>query len=337
MSYILVLSYLVLSSLASYIMCRSLVTISHRHALLDQANTRSSHSAPTPRIGGLSFVFLNSLLLVYFIIYPLPNTPKFIYWVLLLPPLLVALVSIVEDLTNRVSRKIRLIAHLSASTLALVYLASYLETSMSPVYYIIVAIGITWFINLYNFMDGIDGIATTQGLFIILTSSILAFSQHHNGWGLLLTCLSGPLIGFLIINWQPARIFMGDIGSTYLGMLLPTILLINMAENIINVWSAVILTGTFLADATWTLAFRFFSSQAWYTPHRSHAYQILSRKLNSHSKVNLLNFCINTCWLLPLSLLANALPNYGQFFTILALVPLILLAMMTKAGHVRSN
>jgi Fuc2NAc and GlcNAc transferase len=130
---------------------------------------------------------------------------------------------------------------------------------------------------------------------------------------------------------------MGDAGSTYLGMLIPLILLFNIANGIMNIWCAIILTGTFLVDATWTLIFRFLSGQQWYAPHRSHIYQIMSRKLKSHAKVSALNFCVNLCWLLPLGLLAKSMPNYGQFFTIIALFPLALLGMLSKAGQAESN
>jgi Fuc2NAc and GlcNAc transferase len=327
--------YLILSALASYVMCRSLITISHRHLLLDQVNERSSHKSPTPRIGGLSFVVVNSSLLICFIVFQ--HQENFIYWILLTAPLLVATISIVEDLTNKVSRKIRLLGHFLATAIMLTLINIYMGKTLSPLLCITLFIGITWFINLFNFMDGIDGIAATEALFIILATVVISFSQTNEAWSILLLCLSGPLLGFIIVNWQPARIFMGDIGSTYLGALIPAILLINIAEGIMNIWCAIILTGTFLMDATWTLLYRILSRQSWYLPHRSHTYQILSRKLHSHAQVNILNLCVNLFWLLPLGLIANLQPNYGQIFTIIALFPLALLGMLAKAGQVQSN
>lgn len=335
MSNTFALIYLILSALTSYLICRSLITISHRHLLLDQVNARSSHKSPTPRIGGLSFVFVNSSLLICLIIFQQPE--NFIYWSLLAAPILVATISIVEDLTNKVSRKIRLFGHFLATAITLILINIYMEKALSLFLYITLFIGITWFINLFNFMDGIDGIAVTEALFIIFATIAIAFSQSHETWSILLLCLSGPLLGFIIINWQPARIFMGDIGSTYLGALIPAILLINIADGIMNIWCAIILTGTFLMDATWTLLYRIISRQPWYLPHRSHTYQILSRKLHSHAKVNILNIFVNLFWLLPLGYIANMQPDYGQFLTIVALFPLILLGMLLKAGQAHSN
>ncbi len=322
MSYSFAFLYLILSALISYLICRSLVTISHRHSILDQVTTRSSHKSPTPRIGGLSFVCLNSLLLICLIVFQ--KQRGFIYWALLVAPLFVAIISIIEDLTNKVSRKVRLLCHFLAAAISLILINTYMEKAMSPFLCLALFIGITWFINLFNFMDGIDGIAATEALFIIFASLVMASWQAHQMWGILLLCLSGPLLGFIVINWQPARIFMGDSGSTYLGILISVILLINIANEIMNIWCAIILTGTFLMDATWTLLYRIISRQSWYLPHRSHTYQILSRKLQSHAKVNTLNLCVNLFWLLPLGLIANLQADYGQFLTIIALFPLTL-------------
>jgi Fuc2NAc and GlcNAc transferase len=335
MSYIFVFFYSIFSALISYLICRSLIKISHRHLLLDQVSVRSSHKSPTPRIGGLSFVFVNSSFLICIIIFQ--HQENFIYWLLLAAPVLVAAISIADDLTNKVSRKIRLISHFLAAATTLILISIYMEKILSLFLYITLFIGITWFINLFNFMDGIDGIAITEALFIILATIVIAFSQAHETWSTLLLCLSGPLLGFIIINWQPARIFMGDVGSTYLGALIPVILLINIADGIMNFWCAIILTGTFLVDATWTLLYRLLSGQSWYSPHRSHCYQILSRKLQSHAKVNILNMYVNLFWLLPLGFIANLQSGYGQFLTIIALFPLLLLCMLSKAGKAQSN
>ncbi len=130
---------------------------------------------------------------------------------------------------------------------------------------------------------------------------------------------------------------MGDIGSTYLGTLLPAILLLSLIMNTLTIWGCIILLGTFLADASWTLFYRLVSGQKWYHPHRSHTYQILSRKMNSHATISLSNFAVNMCWLLPLSYAANKLPQYGYIFAVIALLPMILLCMITGAGKLSSN
>jgi Fuc2NAc and GlcNAc transferase len=130
---------------------------------------------------------------------------------------------------------------------------------------------------------------------------------------------------------------MGDIGSTYLGLLIASVLLLSIQQGQINYWAAIILTGTFVMDASWTLGYRIVTRQAWYSPHRSHLYQILARKLESHQSVNLINLGINFFWLLPLGYLANSLPQFGYLFTLAALLPLLLACGWAKAGKAESN
>ena len=90
--------------------------------------------------------------------------------------------------------------------------------------YVVTVLWILTVINAFNFMDGIDGIATSEAIFFISVSIGFSFQHQQNDWALLQITLLGPLLGFLVLNWPPAKIFMGDIGSTYLGMLLPCIL-----------------------------------------------------------------------------------------------------------------
>jgi Fuc2NAc and GlcNAc transferase len=327
-------SYLLLSAL-SYWFCVYLIRMAHAHALLDEANERSSHKLPTPRIGGISFVVLNTIFICGYFAFTHNQifSPNFL--ALLLPPLLVALVSVIDDIKNGISRKIRLIAHLGASAL-LIYLVS-ASIELNLIILIGLCVAIVWFINLYNFMDGIDGIAISEGIFMLLAAAAFALTQQQDIWAILLIYLTAPLVGFLIINWQPARTFMGDIGSTYLGLLIASVLLLSIQQGQINYWAAIILTGTFLMDASWTLGYRIVTRQAWYSPHRSHLYQILARKLESHQSVNLINLGINFFWLLPLGYLANSLPQFGYLFTLAALLPLLLACGWAKAGKAESN
>jgi Fuc2NAc and GlcNAc transferase len=337
MNFKLLILEIFFSTIVSYLFTKALIQYSITHSLLDATNERSSHLNPTPRVGGISFVALITFTLICSYTFKLYDINNNIYFVLLAPPLFIAFVSAFDDVKGGISRRARLASHFLAVSLAF-YLLKIFTGSMVPMAFsFILFIGTLWIINLYNFMDGIDGIAASEAIFVILASSGFALFNNHIDWAFIQITLVGPILGFLFLNWRPAKIFMGDIGSTYLGMLLPCILIVSVLMHTLTFWSCVILLGTFLTDASWTLLYRFSTSQKWYHPHRSHLYQILSRKVNSHAKVSLYNLAVNICWLLPLSYLANTMPDYGHNFTIIALIPLLVTCIMAKAGHKSSN
>jgi Fuc2NAc and GlcNAc transferase len=321
----------------SYLTTAQLIKIATKHALLDIANHRSAHTKPTPRIGGLGFVMLMSIILIAHYFLHSNRFSSALYLTLLLPPLLVAIISFIEDITGSTPRLTRLAGHFLAVSLSLYLLKIPPENTLAIAIALVSALAMVWTINLYNFMDGIDGLATTEALFILIASASFAFIQHQPEWAFLQLLLLGPLLGFLYFNWQPAKIFMGDVGSTYLGALLAILLAIGIANHTLTLCSAILLLGTFLTDATWTLTYRFITHQKWYQPHRSHAYQILQRSLNSHAKTNLYNMGINVAWLWPLSYLALKFPLQGHWFTLLGLLPLFIICHFFKAGHADVN
>lgn len=323
------------STLISYLSARFLIYFSHKHQLLDVSTNRSSHKYPTPRIGGLSFAPVILLLLAGFY-YHQEHVSHQYFGALIFPPLLVATISIIDDIKNGISRLIRLLGHFIAGALTIYFL--YSSTIASNLIIAgVLCFGICWYINLFNFMDGIDGIASTQALFIIASSAGFSVASHRPEWAQIQFCILAPLIGFLIINWQPAKIFMGDVGSTYLGLLIPTILLISVQLDSITIWSAILLSTTFLVDASWTLLIRIWTGQKWRQPHRSHLYQILSRKLSSHSSVSMWNALINVFWILPLSVIASMSSTYGPILTIFGCIPVLFLCIMHRSGFMQNN
>jgi len=336
MQYLLLSIIFLAVTLTSYFACKYLVYFSHKHSILDETTQRSSHSHPTPRIGGVSFTLL-ILLTINIFFYFGSQLHKDFYLALVIPTFLVATISVVDDLRKGISRIVRLSAHLIASVLALSLIGLAPNTAHALIIFCVSVIAIAWFINLFNFMDGIDGIAATEAIFIIGALAGYSFFADESHWGVLQLMILAPILGFAVINWQPARIFMGDIGSTFLGVLIPILLIVSTQLNLLTVWSAIILTSSFLMDSTWTLLTRFTTGQKWYEPHRSHLYQIMSRKMGSHWKVSILNLLLNMIWTLPISIAATILPNFGQLFTLLALLPIFVLCIMHRSGQTDSN
>jgi Fuc2NAc and GlcNAc transferase len=183
-------------------------------------------------------------------------------------------------------------------------------------------------------MDGIDGIAASQAIFMAGAGGALALlaglSNATPAVGLIFAAVS---LGFLVWNWPPARIFMGDVGSGYLGFALAVIGLASMREHgvMLPVW--LILSSVFLIDATVTLLRRLARRERVYEAHRSHAYQWQARRWNSHLRVTVACWLLNLLWLAPWAWLCVRFPALGAWFVAGAWTPLIVLAVACGSGR----
>ena len=203
---------------------------------------------------------------------------------------------------------------------------------------------LVFFINIYNFMDGIDGLATSQAIFILVSFTIL--ENFYSFSALILFII--PLIIFLFYNIKPSKIFLGNSGSYMLGMLI-AILLFNSTyiSNDINIFnhilSALILLTIFIADSLYVLLARFFyrfrssnnillSLSYITTPHNTHCYQILAKKFNNHNKVNLFLMSYNIFWCLPLSIVCQFYIQYSIIFLLFSYVPYFVYCFNNNVG-----
>jgi len=309
-----------------------------RHALktgiIDTPNHRSSHTQPTPRGGGISIVISHGLLLVYAVYAGLLSREVAIPFIICSG--IVAITGFIDDYRS-LSSRIRFSIHLGASLLALALLPQlptlalgHYELGMTGVGLIFAAIGLTWLINLYNFMDGIDGIATTEAITVLIGASLILLGHNNNAELPLL--LIAPLLGFLALNMPPAKIFMGDSCSGYLGISLGLLAIITSSSTAMNLWCWVILLAVFICDSSWTLVTRILTGQRWQEAHRSHAYQILSRKQQSHGQITIGVAAINIFWLTPLAWLASLATEYAAILALIAYLPLCLICAKQKAG-----
>jgi Fuc2NAc and GlcNAc transferase len=198
-----------------------------------------------------------------------------------------------------------------------------------------------WWINLFNFMDGIDGLAGMQAIFMLLAGAVLlvllrpaVLADPLIIWML---CVAGGTAGFMFLNWPPAKIFMGDVGSVYLAFMLLSFGLLSIRTVMVSVpmglsmWA--ILGATFATDATITLITRMLTIKKWHLAHRAHLYQRLSRKLGSHRPVTLLYLAVNLFWLLPLAYLCTRNPQWSVALAVVAYLPLIAVAIRYGAGR----
>jgi Fuc2NAc and GlcNAc transferase len=305
--------------------------------LLDVPNARSSHAHPTPRGGGVAIVL--TLLLAVAVMLQQARIPTDLATALLIGGPVIALVGFIDDLRS-VSVGTRLIAQFAVFIVCLWILGplppvdfGFGMLRLGIVGSIASIVFLVWFLNLFNFMDGIDGIAGVEALSVMTFATALLLWQHGEPsaiWLLLTVCAS--VAGFLIWNWPPARIFMGDAGSGVLGFVAGTVAWATVVRGHFTLWVWLILFGVFIVDATVTLFRRGLRRQRLFDAHRSHAYQRLSRVYNSHLKVTVGVLLINLLWLDPLAFLAVVHPMLGALLTLIAWLPLITLAWRSGAG-----
>ena len=263
----------------------ALIPILHRRHMLDYPNTRSSHLAPTPRGGGIAVT--GSVLFAWIALQSAGLVASSVISIVIGTGLL-AVVSWIDDLRG-LSPGVRLVAQGVAVTIGILVLPDALSRPAvwsGPVLYFAAASLVwVWWINLFNFMDGIDGLAVSEAAAIC--GGLLLFALVGNGAdpaaALLAAGVIGAAIGFLVWNWSPARIFLGDVGSVPLGYL-SGFLLLDVASR--GHWKiALILPLYFLADATITLFRRLLSGERVWEPHRQHFYQRAMRNGLGHAAV----------------------------------------------------
>lgn len=317
----------------SYLITQGYRQYALRQKVLDIPNQRSSHETPTPRGGGVSIIICYSLITLALSGLGIATANQTA--ALLIASLPVALIGLIDD-HKPIPSSTRFAVHFISAATALAILESSpalqigsIEIDIDGFWIIPTAICLTWLTNLYNFMDGIDGIASTEAIFVLAGATIVSLVSSPEYLPLLLI---PPVLGFLILNWAPAKIFMGDAGSGFIGAFLGMLAIILASQESTNLWVWIILLGTFIADTTWTLTTRFLSGQKWSEPHRSHSYQVLSRKYDSHAVINIGNTAIILLWLTPLACAAQKLPHLAIALAVIAYFPLFLTAKKLKAG-----
>ena len=257
-----------------------------RRALLAQPNARSSHAVPTPQGGGIAVMAV--VLAAWIAVDAAAPQPSL--WILVAGAAWLAVLSWIDDLRG-LPAGLRLIAHFGAVAAGLIWLAG---ADRGPIFQgllpdwldlLAAALVWVWFINLYNFMDGIDGITGVETAGIGVGLAVLALlpgglSASHPALAL---ALAAAAAGFLCWNWHPARLFMGDVGSVPLGFLLGGLLLDAAARGH---WApALILPLYYLADATITLLRRLARGERVWQAHREHFYQRALGQGRSHAEV----------------------------------------------------
>jgi len=279
----------VLLFLLSFILTYFIKNYALKKSLVDIPNDRSSHDVATPHGGGIAIAITWFFGLSYLYFY---NNISNQLYMALMGGFLIAVVSFVDDVID-LTPKIRLLTQSFVAIIGLYFLGGFKEFDLffftihnQIITNIFAFFMIVWFINLYNFLDGIDGYAGSETLFL----SIAAFFLFGDT---LFLVLGASVLGFLFWNWHKAKIFMGDVGSTLLGYNIAIFTIYYSNQESSNFWIWIILFSLFWFDATLTLFRRYKNREKLSQAHKKHAYQRLNQSGWSHSDVVIASIKLN--------------------------------------------
>jgi UDP-N-acetylmuramyl pentapeptide phosphotransferase/UDP-N-acetylglucosamine-1-phosphate transferase len=252
-----------------------LVTRLARFAL-DEPNARSLHERPVPRTGGLAVLAGTAASALAF---------GGLLWLPLGLAAALAAVSLLDDLRG-MPTAVRLAAHLAAAA----FLAWYVLSPIHPLELVLIVLAVAWITNLYNFMDGSDGLAGGMAVIGFAAYAIAAWQADRMPLAVTSLAIAAAALGFLVYNFHPARIFLGDVGSIPLGFLAAALGVVGWRDDAWPLWFPLLVFGPFIGDATITLLKRALRRERVWHAHREHYYQRLVRMGFGHRATALIAY-----------------------------------------------
>ena len=308
------------------------------HALfIDKPSNRSIHLNSTPTAGGISMIvtFIFYVIALHNI-FNLNNTVLYFLFASLLPVVIVGLIDDYKEMNIYT----RLIAQFFSASLIIYFFQigndnifnDYLNQESLLIIVISIILSM-WLMNLYNFMDGIDGYAASECVFVSFSSALIIYLNNENS--ILYLYLLGfgfSSIGILIRNWYPAKIFMGDTGSVSIGLLFAFFIFYSASESMISIYTWLILLSIFISDSTYTLFVRIVTKKDITKPHLTHAFHLLATNRNSQIFVTKRMILFNIMWVLPMAILSNYFMTYNVVITFIVYLPMIIYLIRIGAG-----
>lgn len=322
------------------------ITLIKSSIITADPTSRGEHKQSVATSGGIALtipLFLSMLLMIGV------NENDLIYLMLLMT---ISLIGVADDFYD-MTQVIRFIFQILIS----IFFAIYFIT-INPIEVFFIVLLIVYIINSLNFFDGIDLLVPTQMIFML--SSLILIITYQNiilqddmvdaRSIMMLSVIS--LIGFSIYNYSPASLFLGSSGSYYLGFMISTLFIFFIFTEKISLYTCMILYSTPLIDTILVFIFRFMSKlrhhyknssnlisssmeslkTVFFVAHSVHNYQIMSRKLKSHIKVDIFILTLNIVWCLPLALLSVKYTDFNHFIFILSLAPYTIISIYNKTG-----
>ncbi|MFH0882220.1 MAG: glycosyltransferase family 4 protein [bacterium] len=333
---IVVVTFIVVVTVSSWLAGR-IRSLAVQSKLLDVPNERSSHAVPVPRIGGLAIVtvVLTGILALALAI-PL-QVPWL--WTLVISGSMIVGIGLVEDLFG-VRKRVRLLIHVLAGFVIVLYIGSHLEIIFPKSLELtgapalaLITLYVVWNINSYNFMDGIDGLAGGQAVFIGLSAGTIAAINGNLPLAAVYLLIAAASTGYLRWNWHPAKIFMGDLCSGFLGVTFAVTSLWGKLTETVPLGAFLILMAVFYTDSTWTTFRRLLVGENITLAHRDFAFHHAIRAGHSHARVTTAIMLIDVFWLLPLAVIAVVLGDNRSIPVLIgAYLPVFAAVLYWKAG-----
>jgi len=272
---------ILISFSVSFFAIYMLIHLRFLHIAVDTPNHRSLHQRVVPRTGGIGLI-IGILAGAAFLYYSgAQDGPA--WWLFIIP---LVLISFIDDMKG-VPFYWRFAGHFLIAGLFLVFVLPHGFVIGSLFVLLIV-----WMTNLFNFMDGSDGLAGGMSMFGFAAYAVAAYFQNNSAFAVINAVIASASLGFLVFNFNPAKIFMGDGGSIPLGFLAAAIGLIGYQQQLWPCWFPIIVFSPFIVDATLTLLKRLFKGEKIWQAHRSHYYQRLVQMGLGHRKTALLEYCL---------------------------------------------
>jgi UDP-N-acetylmuramyl pentapeptide phosphotransferase/UDP-N-acetylglucosamine-1-phosphate transferase len=277
------MGWLLSSLLITVLVVRGSIVYARRRGMLDHPGQRRSHQVATPRGGGVGVVVAMLICLPGVLGNPSAGWPLSVTAGLLGGLVIIAVAGWWDD-----HRSLPVLPRLFAQLVGIgLFCAGLLATGMPPWWLPLLLIGGVWSVNLHNFMDGIDGLLAQQIIFVGAGLALLAWAAGQPALALASATLVLSMAGFWCFNRSPARIFMGDVGSGSVGLLVFAFSVMLWRVEQALLWPALILSSAFVVDASLTLLTRMLRGRRWYTAHREHLYQWLVRRGGTHARTGI--------------------------------------------------
>ncbi len=300
----------------SYFSCKKAMALAEKSGMIALPGERQSHQRATPTGGGLGLIF--SIVMTTLCLELIVSLP-FFWWQNVLPGVLLLTIVGWRDDKFPVSPVLRLLIQFVVS-IWLIGFGWWDFPWRDMVYWLCATVTVIWLMNLYNFMDGSNGMAGFQGVFAGVTMAALFQFGGESSMAIVALVVAAACAGFLPLNFPHAKVFMGDVSSVPLGFVFAAFAIYGVRTGSIGLPLSILIMSVFFVDATLTLLSRAFRGERWYTAHARHVYQRLIAKGWSHRRVLVVYQTVNVVLVLPAIVLAKIYPQYA-----LVTVALILL------------
>ena len=271
--------------------------------IIDIPNKRSLHKISKPRTGGM--VFMPIILLMWL----LSGIHSLEYILISIVGFMT--ISFLDDVRN-ISAGVRFIFHIIFTS----FFVLSLDINLNLFYFMLVILSLVWMSNLFNFMDGSDGIAAGMAVIGFLSYSITAYIAGDEGFALMNGIIVMCTLSFLLFNFAPSKIFMGDVGSISLGFLSGAMGIIGWQKELWALWFPLLIFSPFIVDTTTTLLKRFSKKEKFWKAHREHYYQRLILLGWSHRKTALISYLV----MIYVSLISIYINYFNDYKPILIII-----------------